>query len=1196
MRINRIDITGFKSFMDRTVLGFDDGITGVVGPNGCGKSNVVDAIRWVMGEQSAKNLRGRGMEDVIFNGSETHAPLSMAEVTLTMQVGAGDTLPPALAGLPEVSVTRRLFRNGDSEYQLNRTTCRLLDITELFLGTGVGTRAYSIIEQGRVGQIVSARPEDRRAFIEEAAGVTRYKARRKAAERKLEYTQQNLLRVNDIVVELEKRLDSLDRQARKAEKYKRLKGEMREIELHALAHRHLELAAQRKVLELQLSSLSGEEREAFERVRSMEESVAARRAALEADSAGLEALAAEAYAVEAQVQLDAQNLAHWQEDLAATRSRTQAAQAELMQVAGRRAEVELARAEATAELERLGVASREDEVQLRVQGEELRRTTELLDDVGARLERERRELVDAEKRVANHETNLTNLEARRAELEERVARLSGELSALRAEEAQLESARREVLSRVEQSRAAHGELLSRRGEEEASLTRLREAFAENEVGVIALREELADKRSRLQALEEISRSYEGFDRGVRAVMAKAGSEPRQVGVFGLVSDVLAVPAEYEKAVEGALGDRLQHVIVETPERGFQLIEYLKGLSEGRSTFLPVPAEPQPPLPPLDSPDVRAMALSQVQVRDEVLQPLVEQLLSGVAVVADLIVARSLSVQHPTYSFVTLDGDVVRPGGATTGGVLEGPAVGALQKKRQIAELDAEVKRVEERYNELITRHYELQKQLGHSEGVLKGLEKHRHAEELSLTTHEKDLHQAGSSLSKLRDRSAALEGDKAQLGQQGAALAHELEGCRGEVVHGQAEKQTREDRVRLLASEIESLKARGEALAAETTALKVKVASSSERGEAVRRRSDELAQQHEELAARAGRLEATRVEGVQRVGELETRVESTAAERSLRVEKHAELAGHVEQRKAAYAQALAQVHADEVALKEARAKADALQQGLSAASMKERELSLELQHVERQTVERYQVEIHEAIHQFHTHPPLGPEAEQKLKELRAQVERMGEVNVTAIEEHKELRERFEFLSRQKKDLEDSLAQLDDAIKKIDATSRQRFRETFDVVNEKFQQVFPRLFGGGRASLMLTQELPGQEAGVEILAQPPGKKLQSVSLFSGGEKALTAVALIFAIFLIKPTPFCLLDEVDAPLDEGNVGRYNEMVREMSKQSQFILITHNKKTMEVVDTLYGVTMEEPGVSKLVSVKMREAVAANSDTQVA
>jgi chromosome segregation protein len=927
----------------------------------------------------------------------------------------------------------------------------------------------------------------------------------------------------------------------------------------------------------------------------VEADIGARRAALEADARALEALAAEVYALESQVQLDAQNMKHWQEDVFATTQRVEAAARELADVIERKAQAERERAEGLAELERMGVASREDEVTLQVREEELRRTVELLGDVTRRLEAERKELVDVAARQANHESRLAALQQRRAELEQWQARLGGELEVLTAEEAQLESARREVLERVEQHRQTTAELLQRRGEEEASLERLREAFSENEVMVLALREELSDKRSRLSSLEELQRNYEGFDRGVRAVMLKAGSEPRALGVFGLVSDVVTAPPEFEKAIEAALGERLQHVIVETPERAWELVEYLKGVAEGRSTFLCVPRAPVEPLPPLDSPDVLTMALAQVQVADEVLRPLVTQLLSGVALVADADAAKRLSATHPAYTFVTRDGEVVRPQGAITGGALEGPAVGALQKKREIAELQQEVARVEERYNELITRHYELQKQLGHVEGVLKGLEKHRHAEELSLAAHEKDLHQAGSSLVKLRERIAGLAAERDQVAGSLAALDSELESARGELLHGQADRALREDRVRLLGGELESLKSRYEGLTAEVTALKVKVASVSERGEAVRQRVDALSQSVDELTARAGRLAMARDEGLAHAQTLQARIAETEVERGARQEQLGAMRGELDARRAAQGEAQGKVREEEARLKDLRTKLDELTQGLSSVTLKERELTLELEHLTDSVEERHGVSMVDAVHQYHHVAPLTADARDRLKELRAQVERMGEVNVTAIEEHHELQERHAFLSKQQADLESSLAQLKEAIAKIDETSRVRFKETFDIVNEKFQQVFPRLFGGGRASLMLVQGAPGEEPGVEILAQPPGKKLQSVSLFSGGEKALTAVAMIFAIFLIKPTPFCVLDEVDAPLDEGNVGRYNELVREMSRGSQFILITHNKRTMEVADTLYGVTMEEPGVSKLVTVKLHQA-AANSDQQVA
>lgn len=1198
MRIKRLDITGFKSFMDRSVFSFDDGITGVVGPNGCGKSNVVDAIRWVMGEQSAKNLRGRGMEDVIFNGSESMPPLSMAEVTLTFSVSDSDILPPQYAGLPEVAVTRRLFRNGDSEYQVNRTSCRLLDITELFLGTGVGTRAYSIIEQGRVGQIVSSRPEDRRSFIEEAAGVTKYKARRKAAERKMEYTQVNLQRVNDIVAELERRVESLERQVKKAEKYKKLKAEMRGVELHTASHRYLELLAQKKVLEAQLATMNNDEREHFEHVRQLENEIAVRRAALETETTELENQASDAHELAAQVQLDAQNLEHWSEDQRSTQARRAEVEAERTALAEKRVAIEVALEQRAEELKALEGGSQEDDVATQVAEEELRRVTALYAEVQSRLERERQSLVALASQVANQESELAHLGQRKAEGEARAAKLKGEWDLLKAEEARLEQSRAEVQDRVGQSQKASEEYANRKGEEEASLARTREAFAESEVRVIRLRENLADQRSRLTTLKEIHQNYEGYDRGVRAVMHKAGAEPRQVGIWGVVADLVSTPPRFEKAVEAALGERMQHIVVDGAQTGIDWVTQLKVGGEGRSTFIPAMASAVAgsSLPALEREGVLAMAVAEVTCRDEALRPLVERLLSGVAVVNDLPTAMVLSVDAPDYTFVTLDGDVLRPGSMVTGGTLEGPAVGALQKKREIAELETEVAKAEAHYNDVVTAHYSLQKQMGHTEGVLKGLSRNLHAEELALKSHEKDLHQAGADLGKLRERMLQLGAESEALDGELRKLGLDEEAARGEVAHGQNDRQGREEQVRQLGHELESLKSRMDRHQEELTALKVRIASSHEKREAAMMAQRELEQQKVDVAERITKADETAAQLAEHAAELEARLERKRDEHELGTQLLITANEGLEEKRKAHHEASLAVRQADQQLKALRDKLDSLTQGLSQIAIRDREQSLELDHLLLQVQERHQVSMSEAVHEFHWRKPLGPEAEARVKDLRAQVERMGEVNVTAIDEHKEVKERYDFLSKQKKDLEDSLKQLEDAIAKIDRTSRERFQQTFDVVNEKFQQIFPRLFGGGRAGLVLTNEGPGMEPGVEIVAQPPGKKLQSVGLLSGGEKALTAVGLIFSIFLIKPTPFCLLDEVDAPLDEANVGRYNQMVKEMSKQSQFILITHNKRTMEIVDTLYGVTMEEPGISKLVSVKMHDSAAANTDQQVA
>src|SRR6185295_15134788 len=454
-----------------------------------------------------------------------------------------------------------------------------------------------------------------------------------------------------------------------------------------------------------------------------------------------------------------------------------------------------------------------------------------------------------------------------------------------------------------------------------------------------------------------------------------------------------------------------------------------------------------------------------------------------------------------------------------------------------------------------------------TEGVLKGLAKHQHAEELSLAGQEKDLHQAGAELSRLRERLQVLDKEDAHHRATLDSLQQEEDGLRDQLLHGQADRDRRNERARLWASELESLRARAEGASEKLTALRVKVAQSAERGEAGRAEIGRLRATVEEISSRLVKLEEVINQGSARLQELAAQITAASARRAAGLTELGQKAASLDERKAAHAVEAAAVKEQEGALRELRGHLDQLTAGLSQISLQERELTMEMQHLVSQIQERHQADLHHELSRWHLSPGLPDSTEKKLKDLRDQIQRMGEINVTAIEEHLELQQRFEFLSGQKKDLEASLQQLTQAIKKIDRSSRERFQQTFEVVNEKFQQVFPRLFGGGRAGLVLADDPTGGEPGVEIVAQPPGKKLQSVSLLSGGEKALTAVSLIFAIFLIKPTPFCLLDEVDAPLDEGNVGRYNEMVKEMSRQSQFILITHNKRTMEYSDTLYG-----------------------------
>jgi chromosome segregation protein len=1190
MRIRRLDVVGFKSFMDRTVVVFDDGVTGVVGPNGCGKSNVADSIRWVLGEQSARQLRGRSMEDVIFNGSETKPPLSVAEVVLTFVNDRPSELPPAYQGFGEITVGRRLFRTGESEYLVNGVQARLLDINEIFFGSGIGRTAYSIVEQGRIGQIVSARPEDRRSIIEEAAGITKYKKRREAAERKMEATHQNLTRVADIVQELGKQLEALNRQARRAEKYKALKAEIRELELRAAAARYLELTATRRAAEERHAVARGEEAELAARLVELEAALEADRGRLAEGEARLGELTAREHELTSaarvsEVSVDA---AARELDQIAERTRAQAGEVE-----GLKAQAEALASEREALLRQrddLTSLSSSDDARL---GDAEVTLRELSREQGAAqgdADQARADAAAALSEATGHKSQLAQIERQRLDVKSRHDRNRAEAGELADRTTRLDGSRSQYAEKLGQTRQLKLRLEEQRGAQEELLERTRSEFIQNEAKLITLREELQDKRSRLQTLNEVLRNYEGYGRGVRSIMTRAGQgEGRDRGIFGLVADVVSSAPEFENAIEAVLGERLQYVIVESHSQGVEAIDYLKTAAEGRASLIPMARlrDADAWLPEAAAhPGVVAAAVDVVRYEPSY-EKVVRFLLGDALIVRDLPSALELwQSSEPKRTLVTLDGEVLDPSGVVTGGPLEGEGHGALQRRREVQELEETVRAFEAEFALAQERHRALQTRLLQLEAALKTLDKDGREKELALLDQEKDLARLGEELERTAHRMGQLEVERAQLEDALAGLSREEEEHRLAAATAEAHAARGEERARAAMERLDALRARADGANAELLNLKVKVAADAERRESIGSALRRIDDARREVEDRRARLFAGLSEQNARAAELRGRVDGTRVDLDRLGADLAVVQGELAQARAAHEGLQAAGRARDAELRDLRTRVEGVRADLSASALTAREQALELSHLEEQTRERCQAELRWEIHRFHLERPPGEPERERLDELKGQADRMGAINLTAIEEYDELARRHAFMTEQKVDLEASMADLKAAIVKINRASRERFQETFDRVNEKFQQVFPRLFAGGRAGLVLTQPEGGEgEPGVEIFSQPPGKKLQSVNLLSGGEKALTAVALIFAIFLIKPTPFCLLDEVDAPLDDANVGRYNEIVKEMSKTSQFILITHNKRTMEMVDTLYGVTMEEPGVSKLVSVRLSE-----------
>jgi chromosome segregation protein len=1229
MRIKRLEICGFKSFVDRLAFTFPDPVTAVVGPNGCGKSNIVDAIRWVMGEQSAKHLRGRAMDDVIFAGSESRGPAGMAEVSLSFDArGMPGTAEAGgvrwgAAGPEEVVVTRRLYRGGESEYLLGGVPCRLRDIVDFFLGTGVGSKAYAIIEQGRIGFIVSSRPEDRRTLIDEAAGITRYKARKKVAERRMEATRQHLLRVSDIIGEIETRLRSLRLQAQKAERYKRYKAELKDLELWSAAQRFLGYWAEEKALEAEQAGVAEVHRAQATTLRAEELSVEAERLGVTEEMVELAAAKDELFALSNKAQLGCQRAQHHEDESAALADQAALGRRELEDLAARATENFRAATDLDSQLTTLdgeaderGRAYRELEA---VHGERraaLAATRLTLDELAAAA-------ATALARLARLESEIEGAHARREDLAQRIAAASTEIADLGAAALTSGVQAAGITERLVALASHRDELDARRGETEGRAAVLRAEVARGEMEIETLREEAHRRRSRLQSLAEIQARYESFERGVRAIMQRA-REPGQdtvgearpwsmaTGVRGVVADIVQAPPELETAVEAVLGDRLGNIIVESQEVGVEAVEFLKARSEGRSSFIPVGLRGSPvqgSAPGTVVYDVTGGQQIEPSARpqaalwpsgDGVCGPMLEligydreydqvaaHLLGDVLVVEDL--RRALALWHQggiEKTIVTLEGEVIDQHGVVTGGSRESAVAGVLSQKREIRELEEVVARLESDYQAALDRHLRAKQSLADVSARGEEIAAALRRDEMDRVALDKDLD------STLRERrqhevrrdqlAAVLAELRASDEQNEQRMRDAEESFAGEEVTARsAQEQAAE--LRTLG---QSLAEGVDALVAELTTLKIAASQADERRRTARETLERLGRERADQDLRRARLEVSVAQEADRAEVLRgdaSRLREQAglwqAEADERARAHAERQGATEERQA-------ELSRREAELRAARARVEQLARELGSLELRCQEARLRRSSLEEHIAGRYrQVSLSEVVHDYHLRPPAGEEQEARMNELRGLIERMGEINLTAIEESADLQKRFDFLTAQKADLESAIAQLETAIEKINRASRKRFREVFEAVNSKFQEVFPRLFGGGRAYLQLTDESDLLETGVEIVANPPGKKvMQNIELLSGGEKALTAVALLFAIFLIKPSPFCVLDEVDAPLDEANVGRFNEAVRDMTNRSQFILITHNRRTMEISDRLCGITMEEPGVSKLVAVNLR------------
>ena len=1224
LKLKKVELLGFKSFCERTEMHFNgDGIVGIVGPNGCGKSNISDAVSWVLGEQSARLLRGTRMEDVIFNGTRDRKPLGMASVTLTLidpeAYSQGEPEQPEApaaavsaqaAGIPpngsaparrragerpgEIIVTRRLFRSGESEYLLNGRLCRLRDIQDIFMGTGLGPESYAIIEQGRIGQILSSRPHDRRAVIEEAAGITRFKTKKKLAEAKLESARQNLARVNDILEEVSRQVNSLKRQAAKARRYEELRAEMNAKLAVVLASRHraMERLAVQAALDLNLAA---------EEFRSCN----ARVEQLEADYGAVQK---ESFDLESQLQQsrEASSAAAREAERTQQKIDYQARMAEENRARIGQAEAEIAKIE-----------SRLEELQKEIAAER-----GAVDRVSAESSGVRRQIEAGASELDGIQSRIRQREQEQEELRQRVIRLLGQASTLRNQLAQIdeflaglerqsararseEAAANEEISAVSAQRNSH---LARLREQQSQLESLDESRRRLEASLAEAQQQAQARRERVQLLkEEISRiqarresleeilSHRAYTTETVKSLFAAMDQGRMDGFrpLGIFADFIEVDAEYEKAVEGFLREELDYVVVsnwEEAERGMRL---LRSEMEGHATFL-VSSGAQPEAGAGDAqtsllasqPGVRGPLRAHVRLNNGVSHAASALLprLDRCYLTENEETARHLAGQHPDLYFLLPEG-LCYHGCSLSGG--RKTSSGPLALKRELREIMPRLAAAMQQLEADSAALNQAETQIASQTAALEALRQEMQNREKGALASEHELRQIHDRLHRANARLSAARLEIDRFRQKSEQAAVEAERCRNQAADLENQQREAEQMLAAVRLAIAEDQARAAKAAERLSECRAQLAALEERKKAAEaaaarleqtfageaRRRSEMGQQIGAWAAECERL-------LQENRDLQEQMQSAAARQCALQQEGRNLEAALNQRRSRMAEI-------EESLKAARQQLEAARDRRSTIEIQLVRLQSDLKHLEETCLRELGRPVAEIAESAEA-PLAGSEleaAEQECSSLRTKIEALGPVNVLALEEYQEAQQRQEFLDTQRKDLFESIRDTQQAIGEIDSVSRKQFLDAFERINENFRKTFSTLFGGGLGEMRLTDETNIAESGIDIVASPPGKRLQNVLLLSGGEKALTAIALLMAVFQYQPSPFCILDEVDAPLDEANIVRFTRLIRQMSQQTQFILITHSKTTMEVAQALYGVTMQEPGVSRLVSVRFGE-----------
>ena len=1191
MYLKSIEVQGFKSFANKLVLEFHDGITGIVGPNGSGKSNVADAVRWVLGEQSAKQLRGAKMEDVIFSGTETRRPLGFAYVAITLD-NSDHKLPIAYE---EVTVARRVYRSGESEYLINGSACRLRDVQELFLDTGIGKEGYSIIGQGQIDKILSGKPEDRRELFDEAAGITKFKKRKALAEKNLDAERLNLSRISDILTEIEKQLGPLERQSAVAREYLQLKEELKGYEIASFIEEYEQSQTERKQTEehLQIASAQMEETSRqYEGIRveyeRLEQELEEKNQELEACGAAVadtriqkEKLEGGIEVLKEQILAARQSDRHYQERMEAVSKQLANRRKEYDGLAEQEEAVRKSLEEAAASQEE--AVSRADEIQRQAQKltEQTEAASQRLYDLGTRN-------TEARANLESQEHALEQEGIKRTALNQRILKN-------RSEETMWEDARKSHQKQAEELEEQTTALRRQIEEVKKETGQLSAQEKELEAEASGARQEYLKEQSRLDSLKNLAERYEGYGTSIRRILERKEQMP---GIIGTVADIIQVKKDYETAIETALGASIQNIVTDTEETAKSLIAYLKKNQYGRATFLPLTAmdarrsqiRSMAGSEALKEPGVLGIASELVQTKER-FYGLTAHLLGRTIVVDQIDHAIALAKKYQySLRIVTLEGEQLNPGGSLSGGAYRNSS-NLLGRKRELEELQIRVATLEKAYQK-----FQKQRALKQTERETKEQAAKECQEELqTLLLQENTLR---LELRQDQEHLEAVQADYAEIILEGKALDGQLQEQKANIQSLRQELSRRTQEEKALRQELEESRSRSAKLSGQNqewnetlSALRMQAASQEQSLQYIQEGKQRVKAEMEQLNQELAGLEESRIGSVKAVEEKEAQIltqqrQIAEAEQSIQeTEQHREQLNRVRQR-------MSESHKSFFARREdLSGQISGLDKEIFRLNARKDKLSEQLDSLVHYMREEYDLTYSEAkaslqVSGVPESSPSGSASRKRLiGEVKAKIRALGDVNVNALEDYRSLNERYTLLHTQREDVLRAEEVLVGVIEELDTEMRRQFQEKFGEIQGQFNTVFRELFGGGKGTLELMEDADILEAGIRIIAQPPGKKLQNMMQLSGGEKALTAISLLFAIQNLKPSPFCLLDEIEAALDDSNVVRFARYLHKLTKHTQFIVITHRRGTMNAADILYGITMQEKGVSTLVSVSLIE-----------